>query len=162
MCKWEEGKSATATGPFPTPVTPTLRVGGTASIYLFKDFSFFLLVCKASFQLDQHLGLADGRAARSGGHISHRSQDGAGRQGQATPLQWYCLRSASTDGETMLPMLLYVNNPRLGGQMHSKTSGPVHDGSWSVGGYRVWGPHSKCASHPTVLSLMWGEGFHTG
>lgn len=74
MCKWEEGESSKATGPFPTPVTPTLCA---ATIYLFKDFS-------SGFQLDQHLGIADGRAARSGGHRSHRSQDGARGQGKAS------------------------------------------------------------------------------
>lgn len=43
--------------------------------------------------------------------------------------------------------------------MYNRTSGPVHDASWSLAGYRLWGPHSKC---PTLLPLMWGQGFHYG
>lgn len=56
--------------------------------------------------------------------------------------------------------MLYIGNPLPEGQIHSKTGGPVHDGSWSLVGFRVWGPCSKCPSHPTVLSLTWRQGFH--
>lgn len=46
--------------------------------------------------------------------------------------------------------------------MYSKTSEPVHGGSWSVAAYLVWGPHGKCPSHPTVLAPMRWQGFHNG
>lgn len=99
MCKWEEGESSTATGPFPTPVKPTLCA---ATIYLFKDFS-------SGFQLDQLLGIVDGRAARSGGRRSHRSQDGARRQGKPS----LCCAVASDQLQLMVKphcCMLYINN----------------------------------------------------